>query len=200
MLASWHHLSSPGAADSLVGWAAFTMRSPRVSRSRHGTEGPKITRREGSSDARLGKERTVLHPGHIRQAFEDWIYAGRPEVATVEVHHEPRQVPARKLLGMLWHCTDIMPGILCSQVDMEPGTVGRYPRRRWSGPERREARVVSLRPQNLQMHPDQAAQAGCLRPGALVFSPKCLLIVCSARRGLGGTRRAGLVTACGERV
>jgi hypothetical protein len=70
----------------------------------------------------LGKEFTVHKPGHIRQAFEDWIFAGRPEVATVEVRFEPRQVPARQLLGMLWQFTDIMPGVLCSKLDTEPDT------------------------------------------------------------------------------
>ena len=61
-------------------------------------------------------------PGHIRQAFENWVDDGMPDVATVEVGYELRQVPASHLLGMVWHCTDIMPSILCGQLDMPPGT------------------------------------------------------------------------------
>lgn len=62
------------------------------------------------------------YPGHLRQAFQDWIDAGRPAVATVEVNYEPQEVPAQRLLGKLWHCTDIMPSAVCGQLDMRPGT------------------------------------------------------------------------------
>ena len=62
------------------------------------------------------------YPGHLRQAFESWIDAGRPGVATVEVNYEPQEVPAQRLLGMLWHCTDIMPSTLCGLLDMPTGT------------------------------------------------------------------------------
>ena len=47
-------------------------------------------------------------PGDIREAFENWIDAGQPEVATIEVDFEAREVAARRLLGMLWHCTGII--------------------------------------------------------------------------------------------
>lgn len=36
--------------------------------------------------------------------------------------YEPQEVPPRRLLGLLWHCTDIMPSILCTQLDVPAGT------------------------------------------------------------------------------
>lgn len=46
----------------------------------------------------------------IRQAFEDWIDAG--------------QDPTRRdaILAPLYRCTDIMPAILCDQLDLPPGS------------------------------------------------------------------------------
>ena len=62
------------------------------------------------------------YPGHIRQAFEDWVYEGMPDVAIFEVAYEPTELPARQLLGKLWHCSDIMPSILCGELDMPQGS------------------------------------------------------------------------------
>ena len=65
------------------------------------------------------------YPGHIREAFEEWVEAGMPPIAALEVQYEPRQVPASRLLGMLWHCTDIMPGNLRQQLEDDlPGLKG----------------------------------------------------------------------------
>ncbi len=61
------------------------------------------------------------HPGHIRDAFVEWVEAGLPAAATVERNYEPQQVPAARLLGMLWQCTDIMPGWVCGELDLPPG-------------------------------------------------------------------------------
>ena len=62
------------------------------------------------------------YPNHIRQAFENWLDAGMPDVAILEVSYEPTEIPARQLLGKLWHCSDIMPSQLCGQLELPPGT------------------------------------------------------------------------------
>ncbi len=59
--------------------------------------------------------------GHMRDAFTDWVEAGRPDTAVVEEDHEPREWPARKLLGRMAHCSDVMPRDLCDDLDVRPG-------------------------------------------------------------------------------
>ncbi len=56
-------------------------------------------------------------PGHIRSAFLDAVEAysgwndGDPEPCVeVEIHYEPRSTPISRVCGMLWNCTDIIPG------------------------------------------------------------------------------------------
>ena len=61
-------------------------------------------------------------PGHMRQAFVDWVEAGQPDVAQVEVDYVPRPWPAEKLLGRLCHCSDVMPSDLCGDLDMRLGS------------------------------------------------------------------------------
>jgi hypothetical protein len=62
------------------------------------------------------------YPGHIREAFTDWIYDGRPDMAIIEVDYEERQFPAEHLLLQLWRCTDIMPGHACEEFDIPRGS------------------------------------------------------------------------------
>lgn len=61
-------------------------------------------------------------PGHIRDAFTNWVESRMPEVATIEIRYQPHEVPARRLLGMVWHCTDILPSDLCSLLGIEAGS------------------------------------------------------------------------------
>jgi hypothetical protein len=63
----------------------------------------------------LGRYRSASDPGHLRHAFEAWVEAGAPDTAAVEVNYEEEQWPAERLLGKLWHCTDIMPRTLCGE-------------------------------------------------------------------------------------
>lgn len=56
-------------------------------------------------------------PGHVRSAFLDAVEAytawndGDPEPSVdVEVHYEPHAMPIGRVCGMLWNCTDIIPG------------------------------------------------------------------------------------------
>jgi hypothetical protein len=60
--------------------------------------------------------------GHLREAFGDWVDDGMPDNAAVELNYELVSLTAEKLLGRFVHCSDIMPGDLCSQLDMRPGT------------------------------------------------------------------------------
>lgn len=62
------------------------------------------------------------YPGHIREAFEEWVDTGLPAVATLDVNYEPTEVPARRFLGILWNCSDILPGHVCRELDMPQGS------------------------------------------------------------------------------
>ncbi|MFG1381258.1 hypothetical protein [Xanthobacter versatilis] len=61
--------------------------------------------------------RNVHAPGCVRdtflaaiEAFASWS-PGEPEPAVeFEVDHEPRQIPLSKACGLVWKCTDIVPG------------------------------------------------------------------------------------------
>ena len=50
-------------------------------------------------------------PGHIRGAFLDWIERGADD-ASVCIDDDPDgEHPVRWILGQLWNCTDVMPGV-----------------------------------------------------------------------------------------
>jgi hypothetical protein len=59
------------------------------------------------------------YPGHIRDAFITWVEAEQPSSF---VYEDERRWTARKLLGKLWHCSDVMPGYVCSDLDMAQGS------------------------------------------------------------------------------
>jgi hypothetical protein len=50
------------------------------------------------------------YPGHLRQAFLDWLDEGCPPLARVEENYEPRTWPAERLLRRMLQCSDVMPG------------------------------------------------------------------------------------------
>jgi len=60
--------------------------------------------------------------GHLRQAFYVWAEEGMPPLAAAEERYEPVIWPAEKLLGLMTHCTDVMPGELCELLDIERGS------------------------------------------------------------------------------
>jgi len=60
-------------------------------------------------------------PGHIRDAFleavesfEDWNPSGPLSPARVgyEIRHRPRQISVAEACGLVWGCTDILPGMV----------------------------------------------------------------------------------------
>jgi hypothetical protein len=65
-------------------------------------------------------------PGHLRDcfidaldAFYDWWIADEqspPPKATLEVRYEPREISLEQACGVVWHCTDILPGSAFNQV------------------------------------------------------------------------------------
>jgi hypothetical protein len=40
----------------------------------------------------------------------------------VEINYEPEQWSARRLLGRMVHCTDVMPRETCDDIDLPAGT------------------------------------------------------------------------------
>jgi hypothetical protein len=56
-------------------------------------------------------------PGHIRDTFleavEAWYHWQEPEpqpTVTFEMNYQPRQISLAKACGLVWNCTDILPG------------------------------------------------------------------------------------------
>jgi hypothetical protein len=52
----------------------------------------------------------VHYPGHLRDAFLDWLDEGCPPLARVEVNHEPQTWTAEQLCRYMLRCSGIMPG------------------------------------------------------------------------------------------
>jgi hypothetical protein len=66
-----------------------------------------------------GRRKGGHAPGHIRDAFRDAMWAfiewdrSDPEpTVEVEVHYQPR----KQVCGLLWNCSDILPGRLYGQL------------------------------------------------------------------------------------
>jgi hypothetical protein len=49
------------------------------------------------------------YPGHLREAFLDWVEDGCPPTAVVEVEHEPVTMPADTFLYRMMRCSDVLP-------------------------------------------------------------------------------------------
>jgi hypothetical protein len=56
-------------------------------------------------------------PGHVRdtfisaiEAFIGWNGEGEEPTVEFEVNYVPRQISLTKACGLVWNCTDIMPG------------------------------------------------------------------------------------------
>jgi hypothetical protein len=60
------------------------------------------------------------YPGHLREAFCDWLDEGCRPLAAVEVNYEQETWTAERLLGRMLACRDIMPG------DYYRDAVGKY--------------------------------------------------------------------------
>lgn len=69
--------------------------------------------------------------GHVRdaacnafQAWVDWDGVSPEPVVQYEVHYVPSLVPISLVLGLVWNCTDIVPGNLFDTVLAELESVG----------------------------------------------------------------------------
>jgi hypothetical protein len=64
------------------------------------------------------------YPGHLREAFCDWLDEGCPPLASVEVRYRPTTWPAEQLLRKMLHCSDVVPGEfyreVCESLGIEP--------------------------------------------------------------------------------
>lgn len=60
--------------------------------------------------------------GHLREAFSDAVDAfeqwqdGEPE-PSIAVGYDETPMRLSAVAGLLWNCTDIMPGMLCQQIN-----------------------------------------------------------------------------------
>jgi|SaaInl4_135m_RNA_FD_contig_21_2495795_length_470_multi_9_in_0_out_0_1 hypothetical protein len=68
-------------------------------------------------------------PGYLRDAFLEWIEEGyyiryfTPDIESQSVEVGDSGIrPLRWLLGQLWNCTDVMPGVYCEMLDLERGS------------------------------------------------------------------------------
>lgn len=63
--------------------------------------------------------------GHVRDmflaaisAFRDWN-SGEPEpMVTFEVNYQPREITLSQACGLLWQCTDILPSLAVSELEL----------------------------------------------------------------------------------
>ena len=66
-------------------------------------------------------------PGHIRdtfleaiQAYADWSGDGAPPTVCREIKYIPHQISIAKACGLVWNCTDILPGAAFDMIaDLE---------------------------------------------------------------------------------
>ena len=69
-------------------------------------------------------------PGHLREAFEDYLELENPfnqpysltKKVVVADWGKEKKVSLNWLLGQLWNCTDTLPGDCCSILDIPPGS------------------------------------------------------------------------------
>jgi hypothetical protein len=74
----------------------------------------------------MSKLRSGHAPGHVREtagnAFEAWlVWNGKASEPTVEyeIDYEPQQIPISRALGLVWNCTDVVPGELFARIREE---------------------------------------------------------------------------------
>jgi len=56
------------------------------------------------------------YPGHLREAFLDWLDEDCPPAARVEVGYRPQTWPSERLLRRMVNCSDVMHGDLYREV------------------------------------------------------------------------------------
>jgi hypothetical protein len=88
----------------------------------------------------MPKLRNGHAPGHVREAardaFEAWLNwdVRRPDpTVDYEVGYVPRPIPISKMCGIVWNCTDIVPGDLFNELRDALNRTGRTVRTRTYG-------------------------------------------------------------------
>lgn len=69
-------------------------------------------------------------PAHLRQAFEllleCWMagdVSGLDDVVDLRyIFYDQERASARRIIGQLWNCTDVLPGMWCSELDLLSGS------------------------------------------------------------------------------
>jgi hypothetical protein len=62
-------------------------------------------------------------PGHLREAFVEWVEGGADAAGIeVEIGYVAQLKPVRWVVGQLWNCTDVMPNYVCESLDLSPGS------------------------------------------------------------------------------
>lgn len=98
---------------------------------RHGMIVNPITLQRGDcmSYYRYNPSRGGHAPGHIRDAFLEWLDDGGPfecehdskgNPIFIDAEGESHSIP--RLIGLLWNCSDIMPGSYCATLDLSQGS------------------------------------------------------------------------------
>ena len=62
----------------------------------------------------------VHSPGHLRDAFRDWIESGMSVNGPIVIEEEEK--PLSWLIGELWNCSDILPSDCCNELDIRRGS------------------------------------------------------------------------------
>jgi len=76
----------------------------------------------GVKQTQNAKGDAMHYAGHIRQAFCDWVEAGMPATAVIERSYQEHEIPAEELLGLMWHCSDVLPGHICACLGIDRGS------------------------------------------------------------------------------
>jgi hypothetical protein len=70
-----------------------------------------------------GRRKGGHAPGHIRDAFcnamwafIDWDRNDPEPTIEVEIRYRPRKMTVSQVCGLLWNCSDILPGVLSEQI------------------------------------------------------------------------------------
>jgi hypothetical protein len=63
-------------------------------------------------------------PGHVRDtflaaldAYSEWHPGEHEPLVEFEVNHQQRQIPISKACGLVWNCSDILPGDSVDELD-----------------------------------------------------------------------------------
>jgi hypothetical protein len=57
------------------------------------------------------------YPGHLRDAFVEGIERCQPGIAPIAVDAE-----LNRIAGLVWNCTDVLPGEYCQMLDLPAGS------------------------------------------------------------------------------